>query len=675
MNKRVTVAAAIIFSFGFSIFSSAKAEPVTPERAATVAANFMQSRLGGKADVELTLCKAGWNHTDIYLFEHKGGGWVLVAADDCVKPILGYSTSGTIDPANLPPALIQWLGGYEEQIAAVRTARAVKGTVDVYPGDAAEWKCLENEDGTPTADTKDGSGVAPMITSRWNQQYPYDQLCPSGTVTGCAATALAMYMKFWNFPAFGSGSYSYNPPRTGTTESADFGHTLYDWANMPDSTAQYDTHEEVNAVATLMYHCGVSLAMDYGTAASGGSAAVGIVGSDGYHSFDNVLKDYFHYSPDMRACFKDYGHTNDSWRALLVSELDEGRPVLYCGAATQGGHAFICDGYDERQYMHFNFGWSGVGDGYYPVDSISPGVGGVGGNVTYTFNLQNACLVGAVPDYALRVSDTVFNYMADGGYDSLLVGINELNNALLSIATTADWLSVEQDSIDRAGWLRLQVAPMTDGEERVAYIVCTQGKESVRVKVVQVNYIEEEMCELTVVMENSNPHITGWHEESYLSVESSGGYVFGTAHLENSNRDSVVIRVAPKDVRCIWHSGGGIDRFANYWVRNQYGEDFVAVVNAYHNGGAHLIPWSCAHLAIEDIDNTGTDIDVYPNPARNRLNISAEQLQQAEIIDVAGRKVAETTSGSVDITNLPVGHYFVRITTPTGTSVKRFVKK
>lgn len=661
----------IIFALSILAAATLCAEPVSPQRAAKVATNFMTSKINSKAPIELTLHSANWYYTSIYLFENTGGGWVLVANEDCVKPILGYSTSGRLDPTNMPPALKQWLAGYEEQISAIWRARHLKGNIAVYPEDAKEWQRLE--EGIIVDGTKDDTRVEPLITSHWDQGYPYNQMCPRGTVTGCAATAMAMYLKFWNYPAFGRGSYSYNSPRTGTTESADFGHTIYDWDNMPDSTSQYDTQEEIDAIATLMYHCGVSLAMDYGTAASGGSSAIGIVGQSGFSSIDNALKDYFCFSPDMTACFKDYGYTNDSWRAMLVAELDEGRPIIYCGSARQGGHGFICDGYDERQYMHFNFGWSGTGDGYYPVDSISPGVGGVGGNVTYTFNLQNACLIGAIPDYALSVSDTIWNYFAEGGSDSLLVGINEMSNAILEISTTADWLNVEYGEINRAGWVRFNVAPMTDGEERVAYIVFTQGNESVRVKVVQVNYTDEEMCSLTVVMENSSTHYDGWMEGAFLTLESEGGFIFGTARLESVNRDSVVIRVAPQNVHCVWHSGGGSDRYVNYWVRNQYGEDFISVVNAYRNGGNNIIPWSCAHVAINEVAQQKNEI--YPNPAHNVINISTNGLQKVEIIDLSGRKITESHSRSVDISQLPNGHYFARIITVNGTFVRRFIKR
>lgn len=646
------------------------ANPVSPEGASVVARNFLTGKLSDKTSVELTLRTAGWHYDGLYLFDCAQGGWVIVAADDSVTPILGYSTSGRFDPVSMSPALRQWLDGYQEQLSAVRKARAAGSTVGAYPADAAEWERLRQ--GIPLAGSrKDTVGVGPLITTYWDQSYPYNQLCPGNSVTGCAATAMAMYMKFWNYPAFGSGSKNYNPARTGTTEYADFAHTLYDWDHMPDNTSEYDTPEEITAVATLMYHCGVALSMDYGT---DGSGALGITGIEGMPSMDNALKNYFHYSRNMTARFKDLGYTNASWRALLITELDEGRPILYGGAATQGGHGFICDGYDERQYLHFNFGWSGTGNGYYPVDSISPGVGGVGGNVTYTFNLQNSCIIGAVPDYGIHVSDTFLSYLADGGSDSLLVGINETNDDSLVISSDADWLSVAHDSIGRAGWVRLQIAPMTDGDERTSCIVIAQGNDTVRVRVVQVNFIEEEMCPLTVVMENTSSHLNGWQQNACLTLQTQGGFIFGTAHLDSLDRDSVQILVAPKDIYCVWHSGGGTDRFVNYWVRNQYDEDFVSVVNAYRNGGEHLIPWPCVHLSIDEVSTDHSAI--YPNPAQRLLHIRVASLQRVEIVDLYGRTVQTSHSeGCLDISRLPRGHYLVRIVTPHGATTEHLIKK
>jgi len=657
----------IAMAVGFRSF----ADPVTPERAATVARTFFGSLGAAKSAADLVRVDK-WYYVGSYLFVSPTGGWVIVASDDDVKPILGYSPSGTIDPANLPPALKLWLRGYEEQVVALTAARKAKGGGHLgYPDDIAEWHRLEQ--GIVASNAKSADTVAPLLTTLWDQHYPYNVYCPQGTVSGCAATAQAQFMKFWNYPAFGCGSHSYNPPRTGTTESADFAHTLYDWDNMTDVAGYSSPDSVVDAIGTLLYHCGVSLEMNYGTAASGGSSAYGLIGIEGYHSIDNSLKDNFYYSRDMSVHFKDYGYTNDTWRQLLIDELNLGHPILYGGAAEQGGHGFVCDGYDSRQYMHFNFGWSGTGDGFYPVDSISPGVGGAGGNVTYTFNLQNSALIGAVPDYAMHVSDTLFIFQADGGADSLLFCINEMLGGSWNVNSDAEWLYISHNGFERAGWVHFRVDSLVDADERSAHLIFTQGNDVLSVSVVQVNYNPDNMCPLTIVMHSSRSE--GWRGDAHLTVQSPFGYEFASLKLEDSLLDTVQVPVPPSEVKVVWHTGGGSDRFAGYEVFNHYGEELVAVDNAYQQGGEHSIQYPCAHVGISSPTTLDELCTLYPNPATSTLNVRVDGLQQVEIVDLGGRKVAVSNSHSVDISQLPKGHYFVRVVANGQTFVRRFVKR
>ena len=642
--------------------SAAMASPVSPKRAASVAQHFFGTLSDAKGSLQDL--SEEWPFDGIYLFVGSQGGFVLVSADDASRPILGYSPVGSLDPQRLPVALRQWLQGYQQEIASLRQAKSAP-SADY----AAEWYALENN--LMPKDSADG-GVGPLLTTRWDQDYPYNGYCPRGTVTGCAATAQAQVMNYWQHPAFGQGSHSYVHEVYGL-QQADFGHTLYDWNNMPDQAFSSTPMEQKEAVAVLMYHCGVSLEMSYGTAAQGGSSAAGLAGMDGFTSIDNSLKNYFCYSPEMRVVFKDYGYTNERWRDQIIAELDQLRPVVYTGSATQGGHGFVCDGYDHRGYLHFNFGWSGVGDGYFPVDSISPGVGGAGGNGTYTFNMNNSALLGLVPDYRLRVSDTAFSIPRQGGADSLLLALNDTVRAPWTmLQNDADWLTLQADSFSRAGWIRFHAQENNTGRERVAYITFVQGDQQCTVRVAQAAYDPEEMCPLTVVMECTRGN--GWQGGAYLSLESAGHYVYGTAALQGSTRDSVVILVAPSEVYSVFHPGGGTDRYINYYVRNQYGEDCVSVEYAYRNGGTHLLQWPCAHLGIADTP-APAPVEVYPNPATTVLNIQADGLQKVELMDMGGRRIITTSQPQLNIGQLPRGAYFVRITTANSTTVKRVVKK
>ena len=529
-----------------------------------------------------------------------------------------------------------------------------------------EWYALENNLIPKDGDT---TGVAPLLTTFWDQTYPYNGYCPGNSATGCAATAQAQVMNFWQYPAFGMGSHSYTHASYGV-QSADFAHTLYDWANMP-SRANYSTPMvEIEAVATLMYHCGVSLDMQYDPE---GSAATGLAGMEGIPSIDNSLKDYFGYSAEMRVVHRGY-YTKDQWRDMLIAELDLGHPIVYVGSGDAGGHGFVCDGYDSRGYMHFNFGWSGRGDGYFPVDSISPGVGGVGGNGTYTFNDNNSALLGLVPDYRMRASDTLFFMSRDGGDDSLLFCINDTVDAPWSLSCNADWITFSENHFDRAGWIFFHVSENNAGQERFAVITFTQGGEQCTVRVAQGFYEEDEMCPLTVVMECN--HGQTWQGGAYLSFESAQGFLYGKARLEQGTKDSVNVLVAPHDIRVVWHAGGGTDRYINYTIRNQHGEDLVKVQNAYRNGGSHHVEWPCAHVGIEDRSaDLSEAVTLYPNPVTDLLTVRAEGLQKVELMEMSGRRILSTTQPTIDMRALPAGAYFVRIVTGNNTVVRRIVKQ
>ena len=653
LNKVLLLAAAVL------MLGTVAAAPVNPKRAARVAQNFYASLSGAKGNATLTATPAEWQYKGIYLFADSEGGFVLVAADDAVRPILGYSTTGTLDPIDMPPALQQWLHAYQQEIDAVANSQ-FSNLKSQFP----EWYALENNLMPKDGDT---TGVAPLLTTYWDQTYPYNGYCPGGSATGCAATAQAQVMNFWQYPAFGMGSHSYTHASYGE-QKADFGHTLYDWANMPARANYNSPMEQKEAVATLMYHCGVSLEMQYDP---NGSAAAGLAGIEGIPSIDNSLKDYFGYSAEMRVVHRGF-YTKDQWRDMLIAELDLGHPIVYTGSGDAGGHGFVCDGYDSRGYMHFNFGWSGRGDGFFPVDSISPGVGGVGGNGTYTFNDNNAALLGLVPDYRMRVSDTLFSMSRDGGVDTLLFCINDTVDAPWNMTCDADWITFSENHFDRAGKIFFQVMENNSGQERTALITFTQGGEQCTVRVVQGFYSEDEMCPLTVVMECN--HGETWQGGAYLSFESSLGFLYGKARLEQGNKDSVDVLVAPHDIRVVWHAGGGTDRYINYIIRNRHGEDLVKVQNAYRNGGTHQIEWPCAHVGIESVEDKNA-VALYPNPVSDVLTIQAEGLQKAELMDMSGRRIVTATEPRIDMSRLPSGAYFVRIVTADGVTVKRIVKK
>jgi len=314
-------------------------------------------------------------------------GFVIVAADDIARPILGYSTSNGISDNHLSANLRGWLNHYSGEIQSARAAG--------YMGNDetdSEWHNL-----LFNIYPKSGNGrkvVTPLLQTQWSQSDPYNSLCPydnnghtnTRSVTGCGATALAQVLKYWNWPLKGVGSKTYtcstlsdNAPTH--TISANFDTTYY-WNRMPAGGTITPTntwaYAQKAAVALLMFHCGVSLEMGYRWNESSAYSS----------AYANALKNHFVYSNSMSLKYKS-SYTETNWSTLVKDELDAKRPLLYCGWSEDGsgGHAFVCDGYDASGKFHFNWGWSSAGDGYYPLSGLLPTQTGTGAGLgDYSYN-------------------------------------------------------------------------------------------------------------------------------------------------------------------------------------------------------------------------------------------------------------------------------------------------
>ena len=663
------------------VASFAVANPVSQTAATRVANQFWQSVLRGQGQLH----PMPWQYSEIYLFVGDQGGFVMVSADDCARPVIAYSHHGSLSQGTLPIQLSQRMEAYCGLIA-----EGINKRVSASAADAAQWEQLMS--GIEPKDGDNDDRVGPLLETHWHQDGGYALLTPQHTPTGCAATAQAQLMRYWRYPAFGHGYETYNCPPYGA-QSADFSHTLYDWSNMPDQVSLGSPYEQQIAVSTLMYHVGVSLHMGY---APGGSAAAGVVGRPGVPSIDNSLKDHFYYSRSMRPIFRTDGYSDQQWADSLVTELRLHHPIVYCGVAPEGGHGFVCDGYEYRGgrvFFHFNFGWSGNGDGYYTVDDICPNVSPTGevGSV-YHFNQSNQALLGAVPDYGLHVSDSMLTFTREGGNRQLLFcGIDTSamlwgdGESPLVISADQPWVTVERNEAEPVGatgnprWYIVAAEENTTGSERQATITFTRegrgttaGMSSVSVTVVQTYYSPEEYCPLTVVMESTRGG--GWEGGAHLSFESLSGYVYGTAALASGSSATVEVGVAPHDVNVVFHHGGGTDRYINYHVLNRHGEELVGVDYAFMNGGTHFIEWPCARLGIEEQPADASPCRVWPNPARDVLHIEAAALLCAELYDMYGRRVATTSGSDMNLAGLPAGVYILRAVTDLGVSEYRIIK-
>ena len=393
------------------------AERVSQEDAALVANNFMNvgNTVSGvqKAPAKKMVLKkaATASENQYYVYENANGeGWVMVAANDVAHPILAYSNTGTFRTDNQPANLKVWLRGYDRQITRAAQDENYVANEQVQN----EWKTLR-KGANPV---KAAVVVSPLIKTGWDQGSPYWNSCPqksgSRCYTGCVATAMAQVMNYHQWPKKGTGSHTIK----GTSYSANFGSTTYDWDNMLNSYSGSSTSAQQTAVATLMYHCGVAVDMSYGTAAEGGSGAYtidynGYWSSHGTMCAETALTQFFGYkSSTIKGYYREgspedgmKSWTKSEWIAMLKEELDAQRPIMYAGAGyedpsdpdTGYGHSFVCDGYDSSNKFHFNWGWSNSCDGYYDVDALEPSEPGSGGG-NGEYNLEQDVIIGIVPD-------------------------------------------------------------------------------------------------------------------------------------------------------------------------------------------------------------------------------------------------------------------------------------
>lgn len=338
---------------------------------------------------------------NFYVFNSTdGNGFLIVSADDVARPILGYSDSGTIDVSNMPENMRWWLSQYNVQIKW-----AQDNNISASEEITEEWNKYRT--GTATASTV---VVGPLLSTEWDQGTPYNNMCPmysasQHAATGCAATAAAQIMNYHQWPTQGTGSKTYTTATRQYQLSADFGATTYDWFNMKDSYSGNYSPAQANAVATLMYHVGVASNMDYAVDATGESGAKNK--DVGYG-----LTHYFGYSKELNLISRDL-YSSESWTLTILNQLNKNLPVFYGGNSSEtGGHAFVCDGYRSDFYFHFNWGWGGISDGYYPLEALTPTSAGIGSGNVHDYTADQTAIVNIIPDtasanYSLQLANTL----------------------------------------------------------------------------------------------------------------------------------------------------------------------------------------------------------------------------------------------------------------------------
>jgi len=452
-TKEILLVLSLMFSL--SLF----AEPIPIETAKKLALNFYFEKFNqyeGSIDFDVIQISKVFTKMDdaenlYYVFSFNQGGFVIVPADDCLTPILGYSFKHNFVSVNQPPNVEWWFQQYEEQILYVRKKQLEpeKRIID-------KWAHYLNENFNLMKTYTNSKEVEPLLTTLWDQAFPENYYCPedpagSGghTYAGCVATAVAQIAYYWRWPDYGQGNKSYIPithPEYGV-QSADFENTWYRYDEMVDSVTI--TNE---AIAEYIYHFAVNFRMDFTPYGSGPDSIFLLPGRDSTYYHFKIFPYTWLYRDSM---------PDEQWKAILVSMLDEACPIYYRGdPVNPPGHAFVCDGYRDNDEFHFNLGWGGENNGYYTIDNI------VG------FNYYQDIRTTICPD------TLQFNYPIHGaGVNTLLAfegsiedGSGPINNYLNNAQVS--WLidpQTEEDSVSNIVILVKRLDLFNDGDRLYIY--------------------------------------------------------------------------------------------------------------------------------------------------------------------------------------------------------------
>ena len=386
-------------------YSSLQAKRITQWQAQQQAYSFWGKQMPQKAKAKSRAATTASRSDAYYVFNNDAGGFVIIAGDDAVTPVLGYTSTGSFDAENLPDGLKDLLKSYERQIAALGNSYQA------------------NQTATRAAFT----GEKLLNTAKWNQMAPFNKYTPNNYVTGCVATAGAIVMKHHGYPAKGTGSHSYT--WNGQDLTANFEHD-YDWANMPTKYT-VGNDEAFDGVARLMSDLGVAVEMKY---AKGGSGA-------SMEDLLTALKKYFGYSKYARLlAIADLGA--EVWNDRLRAEIDANRPILYSAVdSNKGGHSFVIDGYKDESFS-VNWGWGGYCDGFYRIGALNPETGGK--PLGDQYNLSQSAVFSLQPSDGEEVISNLGFIKVDGYLETMNMNVTDvkadkkLNLYLLPLQSQGD---------------------------------------------------------------------------------------------------------------------------------------------------------------------------------------------------------------------------------------------
>jgi hypothetical protein len=625
---------------------------------------------------------------DFYAFTLIPKGFVIISGVEERYPVIGYSFENNFEINNQPEHYKSFLQGYSDEIAYIRANK-------ITPAEETKkiWKILLSGDpGKSSLGAKDH--LDPLVTSKWDQDYPYNILCPENSsgpgghvYAGCVATAMSQVMYYWRYPLQGTGSHSYYYGQYGTI-SANFGATEYDWYGMRNDI---DSKNPFPA-AELQFHCGVAVDMMYSPNGSGAYSS----------DVPPAIENYFGYSTDAYFEWKD-NFSNTEWINMLKNNLDNGFPMYYSGFSNDGGHAFVCDGYDDNNF-HFNFGWSGSSDGYYSLSSVNG------------FNSGQGAVFDTYPASG-------YPYYCNGDtYLTLKSGtIEDGSGPIASYQDMADcrWLISPQTAEDSISSIKISFSrfDVMEGDSLIIYNGTTTNDEILASlsgsEIPEPVTIEGNQVLIRFVSDESGV-ANGWLA-SFLSTspsyctgvttltDDSSTFTDGSGTFNYQNSSSCIWKITPENAENVTLSFNQFDtepqmdfvriydlesqellaEYSGHYTSNNLPAPVTSTsgtmaVMFYTNGNENFEGWTATYntnaVGVETFSQNNLRINTYPNPVTGILNISLssdkEEAYKIRIQNLSGQVIYTTNQDntqsntfSVDMSHYVQGVYILTIET------------
>ena len=635
-----------------------------------------------------------------YVVNMSDKGYVLVSAEDATYPILGYSYEGSFDKDNMNPSVKSWMEGYCKEIDFARKSKLAPDAETTRL-----WSRLLTTDPSKLVINKGAKDVAPKLLSIWNQDAPYNELCPADAASpagygghvpvGCTATSMSQVMYYFRYPLHGVGSHSYYHNTYGTL-SADFAAATYDYSQMLNNNTASNL-----ALSTLAFHCGVSVEMDYAPTGSG---------ADTYAAMLQLVS-VFKFSNDAAYYLKGGHQYTGTWPNLLEASLDQDYLIIYSGFSNaDGGHAWVCDGYEATDHFHFNWGWEGAYNGFYYVGALNPG--------TSDFNSGNGAALNLHPG-------TGYPYYCNGTTTlTSLYGSFEDGSGPTNYHDNGDcrWLIQPTDSVKKItlNFSAFDIADTNDkiivydGNDITAPVIATITGSDIP------NSISVNNSKMLVrFITNSSANSAGW--QAYYSCTPfiycsgltalnapSGTITDGSMGKNYSNNSNCKWLINPAGAHSISFTFTSIDTEA--------GRDTISFKDPMHGTSLGTFSGSTIPQTIvspsaqmlisfkSNSSNTGSgwegnyaaevgvneneymdNLSIYPNPATTTVNVSFNlsnsQNMNLRLTDMAGKVVFsqqyDNLKGAfnkdIDVSAYSKGVYFLKLISSEGNITQKIV--